>query len=116
MDHNFFAYSSLYVSIDDFKYEFRSIYSSEFWSESFWEKKVTEVSIKEKADHLPKENYDSNFSKNLIDKYNVKYILEDIELLFDENEDNKDKLFFISLNDNRYKIFSNQDYSVWFMD
>ena len=102
-----------YVSMEDFEVNLISPLDPDFWSESYYEAEPNIESINWKANRLKKENYDSNFSIDLILKYNIKYVIEDHPVFLDEKD--KDKIFFTSLSDKCFKIYSNQDYSVWYI-
>ncbi len=103
-----------YVSVEDFEVEVSSIYDPRFWSETFYKLKSDGASLKWIAYILPKEKFNSTFSLGIIYKYNITYVLEHNQLLLDEEDDNK--IFFISLNNNRYKMYSNREHSVWYLN
>jgi hypothetical protein len=102
-----------YISLDDYEIRLLSPTDPYFWSESFFIAEPHHKKIIWQEYRLKKENYNSNYSNNLVYKFNIKYVLEDNTVLFEEKVE--DKIFFTSLNDKSYKLFLNQDYSVWYL-
>jgi hypothetical protein len=102
-----------YVSLEDYNVTLLSPLDPNFWSESFYETEPHQETLFWQASWLKREKFDSEFSKNMVSEFNVKYVLEDREVLLNENDINK--VFFTTLNNNRYKLYSNQDYSIWYI-
>ena len=69
-----------YITVEDFEVKILSPLDPYFWSESYYQTEPNQLSLNWKAEWLKKENYNSDYSKNYINKYNIKYILEDNQL------------------------------------
>ena len=106
-------YINDFVPLEDVKIKRRTPFSPLFWSDSFYEIEEHESRLEWQANHLKKESYNSPFSKNLINKYNINYVLENNQKFIDE-EDEENK-FFSTMNNNRYKIYSNDKLSLWYL-
>lgn len=103
-----------YLSIDDFEYELRSPFSSKFWSENYYEIKYRESNLNWHGHNLKTHVYESEYSKSIIRGYGIKYVIENNKLLLDEDDENK--IFFISLNEKCYNTYSNEKFSIWYID
>ncbi len=102
-----------YVSIEELKIERATPLSPYFWSESYYKIEASESSLEWMGHNIKRHRYDDEFSKNVINEYNIKYIIENKGSLL--NQEDEDKNFFTSMNKDRYKIYSNDRLSVWYL-
>jgi hypothetical protein len=102
-----------YIFINDYNVTLLSPFDPYFWTETYYETDPHQSALNWKASGLRKQIYSSEYSKELIQKYNLKYVLEDEQVL--NNDKSKHNTFFKSLNANRFKMYSNQEYSVWYL-
>jgi hypothetical protein len=103
-----------FISTEDYEVKILSPLEPYFWSETFYKTEPDQSALNWKANQLKQEMYLSGNSKDFIQKYDIKYVLEHNQLLIDEEYENK--RFFISLNENCYKIYSNPELSVWYIN
>jgi hypothetical protein len=106
-------YINGFIEIDELKIVRASPASPHFWSESFYEIESTESTLDWKSRKLKYENYESVFSQEITKQFNIKYIVENDKLL--EDQEDGEKRFFVSLNDNCYEIYVNDKLSVRYL-
>ena len=102
-----------YISLEDYEMKFLSPLDPYFWSESFYMTEPHQQRLNWKTEWLKKENYNSKYSKNFLYIYNIKYVIEDKQVLL--HEKNENKIFFTSLNEECFKTYSNQEYNIFYI-
>jgi hypothetical protein len=103
-----------YIKVEEVDIERVSPTSPYFWSESYYKIESKKTDLKWIAYNLKTKDYSNTQTKSTLDQYGIKYIIENNKLLKD-NENENDHNFFVTLNNDCYKLYDNDRISVWFV-
>ena len=103
-----------YLSPSDFHNRIRSPLEPYFWQEDFYAIEYSELSLEWYGTNLPMYDYNNYFTQNILNRFNIEYILENDIVLKDNYNENS--TLFITLNEESYKLYSNERYSIWYIN